>query len=62
MMINFPISVVKILVPEDSVRPETLTLVVLIRRKGLVDVFACNVLTSSQLSFYLFSLVLYFYF
>jgi len=40
------------LVPEDSVRPETLTLVVLIRRKGLVDGFALlpKELTSFQLT------------
>ena len=41
-----PISVVQRLVPEDSVRPETLTLIVMIRRKGFVGIFVlkfdCN--------------------
>jgi len=43
-------------VPEDSVRPETQTLVVLIRRKGFVDCFAFTLneaLTSFQLTLYL---------
>ena len=34
-----PISVVQRLVPEDSVRPETQTLIVMIRRKGFVGIF-----------------------
>jgi len=41
------------LVPEDSVRPETQTLVVLIRRKGFVDGFAFTLygaLTNFQLT------------
>jgi len=39
-------------VPEDSVRPETLTLVVLNRRKGFVDGFAYKVLTGFQLTLF----------